>query len=128
MGELIHLITEPISETSAQVGTLCVLVLTGLDVMAGCLSAHLHDEFSSYKLRDGLIRKMQNILLMCGALFADVALLGGLQLPFSPCYLALCTAFIVMEIKSLLEIWAQDHPDVPDAIDDVFGGLKNDDD
>lgn len=128
MGELIHLITEPISETSAQVGTLCVLVLTGLDVMAGCLSAHLHNEFSSHKLRDGLIRKMQNILLMCGALFADVALLGGLQLPFSPCYLALCTAFIVMEIKSLLEIWNADHPEVSGTLEHVFGVDDNEHD
>lgn len=127
MGELLEIITAPISETSAQIGTLVVLVLTGLDVMAGCLSAHLNDEFSSHRLRDGLIRKVQNLLLMVAALFIDVALLGGMQLPFSPCYLALCAAFIVMEVKSLLEIWTKDHPEISDTVEHVFG-VDDDDD
>lgn len=127
MNELLEIMTAPIQETSAQVGTFVVLALTGLDVLAGCLSAHLNEEFSSHRLREGLIRKMQNILLMVAALFIDVALLGGMQLPFSPCYLALCAAFIVMEIKSLLEIWAKDHPEISDTVEHVFG-VEDDDD
>ena len=127
MGELLEIITAPISETRAQIGTLVVLVLTGLDVMAGCLSAHLNNEFSSHRLRDGIIRKVQNMLLMVAALFIDVALLGGMQLPFSPCYLALCAAFIVMEVKSLIEIWTKDHPEISDTVEHVFG-VDDDDD
>ena len=127
MGELLEIMASPIQDTSAQVATLVTLVLTLLDVITGSLSAHLHNEFSSHKLRSGIIRKMQNILLMVAALFIDVALLGGMQLPFSPCYLALCAAFIVMEVKSLLEIWAKDHPEISDTVEHVFG-VEDDDD
>lgn len=121
MREILDLIMTPVSGVGAQIGTISVLVLTGLDVIAGSLSAHLHDEFSSHKLRDGLIRKVQNMLLMVGALFIDAALLGGLSLPMSPCYLAICVALIVMEVKSLLEIWNRDHPEVSGTIEHVFG-------
>lgn len=121
MREILDLIMTPVSGVGAQIGTISVLVLTGLDVIAGSLSAHLHDEFSSHKLRDGLIRKVQNMLLLVGALFIDASLLGGLSLPMSPCYLAICVALIVMEVKSLLEIWNRDHPDVSGTIEHVFG-------
>ena len=127
MGELLEIMAAPIQETSAQVATLVTLVLTLLDVIAGSLSAHLHSEFSSHKLREGIIRKMQNILLMVAALFIDVALLGGLSLPMSPCYLAICTALIIMEVKSMLEIWNADHPEVSGALEHVFG-VDDDDD
>lgn len=122
MREILDLIMTPVSETGAQIGTISVLVLTALDVIAGSLSAHLHDEFSSHKLRDGLIRKVQNMLLMVGALFIDASLLGGLSLPMSPCYLAICVALIVMEVKSLLEIWNRDHPEVAGELDRIMGG------
>ena len=122
MREILELIITPVSGIGAQIGTVSVLVLTGLDVLAGSLSAHLHDEFSSHKLRDGLIRKVQNMLLMVGALFIDASLLGGLSLPMSPCYLAICVALIVMEVKSLLEIWNRDHPEVAGNLDHLLGG------
>lgn len=121
MREILELIMTPVSGIGAQIGTISVLVLTGLDVLAGSLSAHLHDEFSSHKLRDGLIRKVQNMLLMVGALFIDASLLGGLSLPMSPCYLGICIALIVMEVKSLLEIWNRDHPEVSGTLDNLLG-------
>lgn len=127
MGELLDIITQPMQAVSAQIGTLCVLVFTVLDVLSGSLSAHLHDEFSSHKFRDGIIRKMQNMLLLVAALFVDVALLGGLNLPMSPCYLMICAALILMEVKSLLEIWNRDHPEVAGTLDDVLGVMTNDD-
>lgn len=119
--ELLTLIIEPVSTESAQVGTICVLALTFVDVFTGSLSAVLHNEFQSHILREGLIRKVQNFLLMVAALFVDAALLSGLDLPFSPCYLAICTALCVMEVRSLVEIWNKDHPEVGNSIGDIFG-------
>lgn len=119
--DLLTLIIEPVSTESAQVGTICVLALTFVDVFAGSLSAVLHKEFQSHKLREGLIRKVQNFLLMVAAIFIDAALLSGLDLPVSPCYLAICTALCVMEIRSLVEIWNKDHPEVSGAVGDIFG-------
>lgn len=119
--ELLELIIEPVSTASAQMGTICVLALTFLDVVAGSLSAILNKEFESHKFREGIIRKVQNFLLMVAAVFVDAALLSGLDLPVSPCYLAICTALCVMEIRSLVEIWHKDHPEVTSAVGDIFG-------
>lgn len=121
MADLVNILVEPVHDSTAQAATLVVLALTMLDVIAGSLSAHLHDEFSSHKFRDGIIKKMQNLLLLVAALFVDVALLSGLNLPMSPCYLGICAALILMEIKSMLEIWNKDHPEVSGTIEHVFG-------
>ena len=121
MVDLLSILVEPVHDSTAQAATLVVLALTMLDVIAGSLSAPLHDEFSSHKFRDGIIRKMQNLLLLVAALFVDVALLSGLNLPMSPCYLGICAALILMEVKSMLEIWNKDHPEVSGTIEHVFG-------
>lgn len=107
---------EPLRSTSAQTLIVALLFLSLLDVLFGTANAMFvaHD-FSSHKFREGLIRKLSNLGLMCMADIIDAMLLSGIDLGFQPIFLAVGVSLALMEVWSLLEIYAEMHPEISES-------------
>lgn len=107
---------EPLRGTAAQTLIIALLMLSLLDVVFGVLNAMFvaHD-FSSHKFREGLIRKMSNLGLVCVADIVDAMLLSGLDLGFQPIFVTVGVSLALMEVWSLLEIYAAMHPEISES-------------
>lgn len=107
----------------AQTLTVGLLLLALLDVLMGVINAWgIQRNFTSHEFRRGIIRKLANCGLMVVALVLDGLLLGGLDLGFQPIYVTVGTALALMEVASLLEIFAEMHPELGDS--DVYRMLR----
>ena len=106
----------PLRGTAAQTLIIALLMLSLLDVLFGTANAMFvaHD-FSSHKFREGLIRKLSNLGLMCMADIIDAMLLCGIDLGFQPIFLAVGVSLALMEVWSLLEIYAEMHPEISES-------------
>jgi len=106
----------PLRGTAAQTLIIALLMLSLLDVLFGTANAMFvaHD-FSSHKFREGLIRKLSNLGLMCMADIIDAMLLSGIDLGFQPIFLAVGVSLALMEVWSLLEIYAEMHPEISES-------------
>lgn len=107
---------EPLRGTAAQTLIIALLMLSLLDVLFGTANAMFvaHD-FSSHVFREGLIRKLSNLGLMCMADIIDAMLLSGIDLGFQPIFLAVGVSLALMEVWSLLEIYAEMHPEISES-------------
>lgn len=107
---------EPLRGTAAQTLIIALLMLSLLDVLFGTANAMFvaHD-FSSHKFREGLIRKLSNLGLMVMADIIDAMLLSGIDLGFQPIFLAVGVSLSLMEVWSLLEIYAEMHPEISES-------------
>ena len=107
---------EPLRSTSAQTLIVALLFLSLLDVLMGCANAmFVQHDFSSHKFREGLVRKMSNLGLLCVADIIDAMLLSGIDLGYQPIFLAVGVSLALMEVWSLLEIYAEMHPEISEA-------------
>lgn len=107
---------EPLRGTAAQTLIIALLMLSLLDVLMGSANAmFVQHDFSSHKFREGLIRKLSNLGLMCVADIIDAMLLSGIDLGYQPIFLAVGVSLALMEVWSLLEIYAEMHPEISDA-------------
>jgi len=106
----------PLRGTAAQTLIIALLMLSLLDVLFGTANAMFvaHD-FSSHKFREGLIRKLSNLGLMCMADIIDAMLLSGIDLGFQPIFLTVGVSLALMEVWSLLEIYAEMHPEISES-------------
>lgn len=106
----------PLRGTAAQTLIIALLMLSLLDVLFGTANAMFvaHD-FSSHKFREGLIRKLSNLGLMVMADIIDAMLLSGIDLGFQPIFLAVGVSLSLMEVWSLLEIYAEMHPEISES-------------
>ena len=106
----------PLRGTAAQTLIIALLMLSLLDVLFGTANAMFvaHD-FSSHKFREGLIRKLSNLGLMCMADIIDALLLSGLDLGFQPIFITVGVSLALMEVWSLLEIYAEMHPEISES-------------
>jgi toxin secretion/phage lysis holin len=100
---------------AAQTATVAFLLLMLVDVMYGMLNAAFQGKFASGKLRDGLMRKTGNLLMLLVADAMDALLLGGLNITVQPVYIVLASAMCIMEIKSIYETWRDSHPELRDS-------------
>lgn len=106
----------PLRGTAAQTLIIALLMLSLLDVLMGSANAmFVQHDFSSHKFREGLIRKMSNLGLMCVADIIDAMLLSGIDLGYQPIFLAVGVSLALMEVWSLLEIYAEMHPEISDT-------------
>lgn len=107
---------EPLRGTAAQTLIIALLMLSLLDVLFGTANAMFvaHD-FSSHKFREGLIRKLSNLGLMVMADIIDAMLLSGIDLGFQPIFLVVGVSLSLMEVWSLLEIYAEMHPEISES-------------
>ena len=106
----------PITDTKALTAIIAMILLAGLDVLFGVANAWLvqHD-FSSHEFRAGLLRKLSNMGMVIAADIVDGMLLGGLELGVQPVLIAVATSLALMELVSLLEIFAEMHPEISDT-------------
>lgn len=106
----------PIQDDKAQVAIMALMVLALLDVLFGVINAwFVQHDFSSHEFRAGLIRKLGNLGMVAMADVIDAMLLGGLNLGIQPVLMTITVSLAVMEIMSLLEIFAEMHPEISDA-------------
>lgn len=106
----------PIMDDKAQVAIIALMALALLDVCFGVVNAmFVQHDFSSHEFRAGLIRKLGNLGMVVMADVIDAMLLGGLDLGMQPVLLTITLSLAVMEIMSLLEIFAEMHPEISDA-------------
>lgn len=108
---------QPIRDSEpAKVLVVALLILSLMDVIFGVLNAMFvaHD-FSSHEFREGLIRKLSNLGLMVLSDVIDAMLLGGLDLGWQPVFIIVGGSLAVMEIMSLLEIYAEMHPEISET-------------
>jgi phage-related holin len=106
----------PIQDDKAQVAIIALMVLALMDVLFGVVNAFfIQHDFSTHEFRQGLIRKLGNLGIVVMADVIDAMLLGGLELGYQPVLMAVCVALILMEIGSLLEIFAEMHPEISDS-------------
>ena len=107
---------QPVSDTKAQGAIIGLMILALMDARFGSLNARLiqHD-FSSHEFRQGLIRKLGNFGIVIAADVVDAMLLSGLELGFQPVLMTVCVALSLMELGSLMEIFAEMHPEISDT-------------
>lgn len=107
---------QPVLDPKAQVAIMALCILAAMDVMFGVLNAwFVQHDFSTHEFRQGLIRKLSNFGIVCAADVVDAMLLGGLELGYQPMLMAVCVSLILMELGSLMEIFAEMHPEVSEA-------------
>ena len=106
----------PIMDDKAQVAIIALMILALLDVLFGAVNAFfVQHDFSSHQFRAGLIRKLGNLGMVVMADVIDAMLLGGLELCVQPVLMTITVSLAIMEVMSLLEIFAEMHPEISDA-------------
>lgn len=106
----------PMLDSKAQVAVIALCILGLMDVVFGVINAmFIQHDFSSHEFRAGLIRKLTNLGMVVVADVIDAMLLGGLELGWQPVLLIITTSLALMELWSLLEIYAEMHPEISDA-------------
>lgn len=116
MPSSIDVFLQPVLDGRAQVAIVAVFVLAALDVLFGVANAmFVQHDFSSHELREGLIRKLSNFGVVIAADVVDGMLLGGLELGYQPVLITVTVSLALMELWSLLEIFAEMHPEISDA-------------
>lgn len=106
----------PMTDPQAQTAVIALCILGLLDVLFGVVNAmFVQHDFSSHEFRAGLIRKLSNLGMVVVADVIDAMLLGGLELGFQPVLLTIAVSLSLMEVWSLLEIYAEMHPEISDT-------------
>lgn len=100
----------------AQVAICAALLLICADIVFGVIGAAMRHEFSSQKMREGIGHKCAELGLLFVGLIADGCLLGGVDLGFKSAVLPFAAGYVcVMEIGSLMEIFARMNPELKDS-------------
>jgi hypothetical protein len=100
----------------AQVAIFAVLVLILADWVFGIANAVAHHDFKSTTMREGLGHKCAELGLLLVGWVADGAFLAGLDLGFSgPIFITVAVYICLMEIGSLMEIFAKMNPDLANS-------------
>jgi toxin secretion/phage lysis holin len=90
-----------------------VLILILADMLFGIINACMHHEFSSKKLREGLMHKTGELALVLVGIIIDGLIFAGIDIGVNgPILGVMLTAIIVMEIGSLMEIAAKMNPEL----------------
>lgn len=106
----------PITDPQAQVAIIAMMALAFLDVVFGVANAwFVQHDFSSHEFRAGLLRKLSNMGMVIAADIVDAMLLGGLDLGVQPVLIMVTVSLALMELVSLLEIFAEMHPEILDT-------------
>lgn len=114
--QTLEVFLQPIRDGRAQVAIVALFILAALDVLFGSVNAlAVQHDFASHKFREGLIRKLSNFGIVIAADVVDAMLLGGLELGWQPVLLTVTISLALMELWSLLEIFAEMHPEISEA-------------
>ena len=107
----------PITDNpTAQIAIAAVGILILLDVVAGFTGAAITHTISSKKMREGILHKFMEFVLVALATVIDGALLGGFQiLDGNPLLIATCVYISIMEVSSILEIVGKYNPELAES-------------
>ena len=110
--EFIDIYMSPVRDNPiVQAMLFAVLILILCDMIFGIANALLHHEFSSTKLRQGLMHKMGELLLVILGVIIDGLIFAGVNMSISgPILGVILLSIIVMEVGSLMEIAAKLNP------------------
>lgn len=98
---------------AAIVGLLALMVL---DFVFGIANACIKGEYSSAKMREGLGHKCTELGYVAVGIIADGLIFAGLDIGITGPVLGFIIAYLcVMEIGSLLEIFAKINPDLANS-------------
>lgn len=116
MPPYIDVFLQPVRDHQALVAIIACMALAAMDVLFGVLNAwFVQHDFSSHEFRAGLLRKLSNFGMIIAADIVDGMLLGGLELGFQPVLITVALSLALMELVSLLEIFAEMHPEITEA-------------
>lgn len=112
-----NIFIRPIADNpTAQVAIAAVGILILLDVVAGFTGAAITHTISSKKMREGILHKFMELVLVVLATVIDGALLGGFQiLDGNPLLIATCVYISIMEVSSILEIVGKYNPELAES-------------
>lgn len=111
-----HYFIAPVLDQRAQVAIIALFIFAALDVIFGVLNAwFVQHDFSSHEFREGLIRKLSNFGVVIAADVVDAMLLGGLDLGWQPVLMTVTISLAIMELASLMEIFAEMHPEISES-------------
>lgn len=112
--EFIDIYMTPVRDNPiVQAMMFAVLLLILADMVFGVLNACMHHEFSSKKLREGLMHKTGELLIIIIGVVIDGLIFAGIDMGVSgPILGVILGSIIFMEIGSLMEIAAQLNPDL----------------
>ena len=112
-----NIFIRPVTDNpAAQVAIAAVLLLILLDIIAGFTGAAVTKTISSKKMREGLLHKVMEMVLVVLADIIDGALLGGFDiLGGNSLLIATCAYIAFMEVSSILEIVGKYNPDLADG-------------
>jgi len=100
----------------AQVAIVALLILILLDWIFGIGNACMKHEFKSDKMRQGIGHKMSELGFVVVAIVMDAMISVGLDLGFNgPILTTIAVYLCIMEIGSLLEIFASINPQLADS-------------
>lgn len=113
----IDVFIQPIRDNQiAQVAFVAVLILIGLDIVFGVITATVRKEYSSKKMRKGIAHKCSEFGLLMVALVIDGLIIGGVDIGFtSPVFVGSCVYLIIMEVASILEIICRCNPQLANS-------------
>lgn len=111
---------------------ICVLALILVDVLYGTIGALVTHDFSSSKMRSGMLHKSAElvVLLVAGLfqwVFANGVSLAGYETIQAdiPTFAVTAAYILVMEAGSVLELCVKYNPDLADSrLFKLFGGKK----
>lgn len=90
-----------------------VLILILADMLFGIINACMHHEFSSKKLREGLMHKTGELAIVLIGIIIDGLIFAGIDIGVNgPILGVMLTTIIVMEVGSLMEIAAKMNPEL----------------
>lgn len=87
-----------------------VFLLVGIDYVTGVVSAIMHGELSSERMRQGLGHKFAYLTVICVALIVEYGsdyINLGIELPI---FIPVCTGICLIEITSIMENCAKINP------------------
>lgn len=114
--DILNPFIEPMRGTAPQTLIIALLMLSLLDMFFGSINAmFIQHDFSSHVFREGLVRKLSNLGMMVMADIVDAMLLSGMNLGFQPIFMTVGISLALMEIWSLLEIYAEMHPEISES-------------
>ena len=90
------------------VALVAVLFLIGVDLLSGMLQAVINKNFSSTKIREGLIHKCSELLVLLVGLILDALIFSGVDLGIgfdfnAPVTLIAAISIVIMELASIME-------------------------
>lgn len=90
-----------------------VLILIVADMIFGIINACAHKEFSSKKLREGLVHKTGELALVIVGVIIDGLIFAGIDVGISgPILGTILFSIIIMEIGSIMEIATKLNPNL----------------